>query len=204
MKIKLTGSLVCVLLLVSALAADEGPKHHGGSVTNAGDQTKRSRIDPCSLLTSKDIQAVQGVPVQETKPSDQPGAGLIMSQCLFRTATPDKSISVAVASPGATSPRTFWKKQFHPDQDAAKAKDAHSDRAEKKPVAENKEEEEHNRPRAISGVGEEAYWVGGPIVGALYVLKGNTFLRVSVGGIREESARIEKSVTLARAALKRL
>lgn len=43
-----------------------------------------------------------------------------------------------------------------------------------------------------------------PMVGALYVLKGNTFLRISVGGVREEPARIEKSVALARLALKRL
>lgn len=33
--------------------------------------------------------------------------------------------------------------------------------------------------------------------GALYVLKGNSFLRISVGGVREESAQIEKSVALA-------
>jgi hypothetical protein len=42
------------------------------------------------------------------------------------------------------------------------------------------------------------------MVGALYVLKGNTFVRISVGGVREEPARIEKSVALARLALKRL
>ena len=42
------------------------------------------------------------------------------------------------------------------------------------------------------------------MVGALYVLKGDTFLRISVGGVREEPARIQKSVALARLALKRL
>jgi hypothetical protein len=40
--------------------------------------------------------------------------------------------------------------------------------------------------------------------GALYVLKGNTFLRISVGGIREEPVRIEKSKALARIAIKRM
>jgi len=105
------------------------------------------------------------------------------------------------------SPRAFWRKQFHPGQDAVKEKD--SARAEKKSVAERKEhkeqeEAESTRPRAIAGLGEEAYWVGGPIAGALYVLKGNTFLRISVGGIREESTRIEKSKALARIALKRM
>jgi hypothetical protein len=66
------------------------------------------------------------------------------------------------------------------------------------------EDEESTRPRSIPGIGEQAYWVGSPMVGALYVLKGNTFLRISVGGIREESARIEKSKSLARIALKRM
>ena len=200
MKNKLAGSLLC-LLLTSALGRAEGPKHHA---SQAGDPAKQSRIDPCSLLTSADVAAVQGEPVQQTKPSNQPGTGLMMSQCLFRTTTPTKSVSLAVAAPSAVSPRAFWRKQFHAGQDAAKEKD--SGRAEKKSVAERKEqeEEESTRPRAIAGLGEVAYWVGGPIAGALYVLKGNTFLRISVGGIREESARIEKSNALARLALKRM
>jgi hypothetical protein len=80
------------------------------------------KADPCALLTSKDIQAVQGDPVQETKPSRQPGGGLVMSQCLFRTATSSKSISVAIASPGAISPRTFWQKQFHSGKAASDEK----------------------------------------------------------------------------------
>jgi hypothetical protein len=201
---KLFCSLLC-LLLASSSAGAQAPTHRA---PQAGDPAKQSRIDPCSLLTSAEIAAVQGEPVQQAKPSDQPGTGLLMLQCLFRTTTPTKSVSLAVAAPSAMSPRAFWRKQFHPGQDAAKEKD--SARAEKKSVAgrneqkEQEEEEESTRPRAIAGLGEEAYWVGGPIAGALYVLKGNTFLRISVGGIREEPARIEKSKALARVALKRL
>jgi hypothetical protein len=201
MKNKLAGSLLCLQLLTCTLARAQGPEHRA---LQAGDPAKQSRIDPCSLLTSAEIAAVQGEPVQQTKPSNQPGTGLMMLQCLFRTATPTKSVSLAVAAPSTMSPRAFWRKQFHPGQDAAKEKD--SARAEKKSVAERKEqeEEESTQPRAIAGLGEEAYWVGGPIAGALYVLKGNTFLRISVGGIREEPVRIEKSKALARIALKRM
>jgi hypothetical protein len=54
----------------------------------------------------------------------------------------------------------------------------------------------------IAGLGEEAYWVGTSITGALYVLQGRKFLRISVGGVHEESARIEKTRVLARAAMK--
>jgi hypothetical protein len=46
--------------------------------------------------------------------------------------------------------------------------------------------------------------VGTPITGALYGLKGDNFARISVGGIGEEPARIEKSKVLARAVVKRL
>jgi len=206
MKKKFAGSLLCLLLLTAVLGraqAQKTPTHHASQA----DAARQSRIDPCGLLTSADVAAVQGEPVQQTKPSNQPGTGLLMLQCLFRTTTPTRSVSLAIAAPSAMSPRAFWRKQFHPGQDAAKEKD--SARAEKRSVAERKEqkeqeEEESTRPRAIAGLGEEAYWVGGPIAGALYVLKGNTFLRISVGGIREEPVRIEKSKALARIALKRM
>ena len=200
MKNKFAGPLLC-MLLIPALARAEGPRY---PAPKADGPAKQSRIRPCSLLTSAEVAAVQGEPVQQTKPSDQPGAGLLMLQCLFGTTTPTKSVSLAVAAPSGMSPRAFWRKQFHPRQDAAKEKGPAG--AEKKSVADRKEqeEEESTRPRVITGLGEEAYWVGGPIAGALYVLKGNTFLRISVGGIREEPVRIEKSKTLARAALKRM
>jgi len=200
MKKKVAGSLLCLMLFTAAQGLAQAPTHHALQA----DAATQSRIDPCSLLTSADVAAVQGEPVQQTKPSNQPGTGLLMLQCLFRTTTPTRSVSLAIAAPSALSPRAFWRKQFHPGQSTAKEKD--SDKAEKKSVAGRKdqEEEESTRPRAIAGLGEEAYWVGGPIAGALYVLKGNTFLRISVGGIREEPARIEKSKALARIALKRM
>jgi len=202
MKNLLAGSLLCVLLLASTLATAEGSRR---PAPPAAGPAKQSGIDPCSLLTSADIAAIQGETVQQAKPSNQPGTGLLMLQCLFHTTTPSKSVSLAIAAPSAISPRAFWRKQFHAaKQDAAREKGSAG--AEKKSVAERKEqeEEESTRPRVIAGLGEEAYWVGGPIAGALYVLKGNTFLRISVGGIREEAARIEKSKALARIAIKRM
>lgn len=184
--------LLCFLLSAGAVFGSQKTASHAGT---------QSKPDPCALLTSADIQAVQGDAVQETKPSTQPAGGLVMSQCLFRTAAPSKSVSVAIATSGTTSPRAFWQKQFH----AAKPESEESE-TEKSPAGHKqaREEEESARPRAIKGVGEQAYWVGSPMVGALYVLKGNTFLRISVGGVREEAARIAKSVALARLALKRL
>jgi len=168
----------------------------------APNTTKQAKPDACALLTSADIQAVQSDPVQETKPSSQPAGGLVMSQCLFRTAAPSKSVSLAVSSAGSVSPRAFWQKQFHSGQPERGEREKDNPAAGRKNA--KQEEEEATQPRAIKGVGEQAYWVGSPMVGALYVLKGDTFLRISVGGVREEAARIQKSIALARLALKRL
>jgi|GEM_PF-1485249 len=185
--------IVCFLLLTGIISAAQKTATH---------PTRQSKPDPCSLLTSADIQAVQGDAAQESKPSTQPAGGLVMSQCLFRTASPSKSVSLSVASAGSVSPRAFWQKQFHSPQAESEEREREKPAAKGKPA--KQEEDESTRPRTIKGVGEQAYWVGSPMVGALYVLKGNTFLRISVGGVREESARIEKSMALARLALKRL
>ena len=182
----------CVLLFAGVMSAAQKTAHN---------PAKQSKPDPCALLTSADIQAVQGDAVQDTKPSTQPAGGLAMSQCLFRTASPSKSVSLAVASAGSVSPRAFWQKQFHSGKPESEEKEKDKPAAERKNA---RQEEESTLPRMIKGVGEQAYWVGSPMVGALYVLKGDTFLRISVGGLREEAARIQKSVALARLALKRL
>jgi hypothetical protein len=185
--------VLCFLLLASVMSAVQKA---------ANNSARQAKPDACAVLTSADVQKVQGDPVQETKPSTQPAGGLVMSQCLFRTAAPSKSVSVAIATSGTTSPRAFWQKQFHSRKPKVEGKEKDKPGAGGKDA--KKEEDESTRPRAITGIGEQAYWVGSPVVGALYVLKGNTFLRISVGGVREESARIEKSVALARLALIRL
>ncbi len=168
----------------------------------AHDTAKQAKPDACAVLASTDVQKVQGDPVQEARPSTQPAGGLVMSQCLYRTADPSKSVSLAIASAGSVSPRAFWQKQFH------SAKPESEEREKEKPAAKGKpareEEEDSPRPRTIKGVGEQAYWVGSPMVGTLYVLKGDNFLRISVGGIREQALRIEKSIALARLTLKRM
>jgi len=157
----------------------------------------KPNIEVCNLLTGSDLQAVLGESAKQTKSSTQPGGGLLMSQCFFGVAGSAKSVSLAVARANPAdnaklTPRAFWRKQFH----AAEPERVKNSEAE--------HEEELRKARPITGVGEEAYWVGNPILGALYVLQGDMFLRISVGGIRQEPERIEKSKALARAALKRL
>ena len=56
----------------------------------------------------------------------------------------------------------------------------------------------------IDGLGDEAFWTGTRVGGALYVLKGNCYIRISVGGAGSPEQKIEKSKTLAADVLKRL
>jgi len=163
----------------------------------------KNNVQACALLNSTDVQGVQGEPVKEIKPSSPPGGGMLLSQCLFRTSNSVKSVTLLLAAPdpantAALTPRKFWQRQFHPEQPKQPGG------GEEAKKSEPEEEQETPGPRAISGIGEEAYWVGDPRTGALYVLDGELYLRFSVGGVREESARLEKTKALARAALKHL
>jgi hypothetical protein len=202
--------LLCALLLFAALlpagqaASSSPPKTASAAKGAAPAQKPDKNTDACALLTRAEIQVVQSEPVEEIIPSAQPSGGFVLSLCFYRTTTKSVSLGVAApdpAKPSAFTPREFWEKQFHPPEPVEEEKHV-AGKAPKK--AEVEREEELRKPRPIDGLGEEAYWVGNPISGALYVLKGNSFLRISVGGVREESARMEKSKALARAALKRL
>lgn len=183
---------------LSAQNASSKPSTHTSAQTPG-------ETDVCAMLSSAEIQAVQGERVEESKASPQSSQGLAMSECLFRTTTPAKSVSLALAVPGKQKPRDFWRKHFHAEADASRPV-KQGKPLSSKPQSEKEQvrEEEGTRPRPITGVGDEAFWMGSPISGALYVLRGNSFIRVSVGGVREESARIKKSVALAQLALKRI
>ncbi|MGC2696489.1 MAG: hypothetical protein WA738_11930 [Candidatus Angelobacter sp.] len=194
--------LLCVVLLTSVCEAQGSQSKTAKKTGNTAPVTDQKKVDVCKLLNSADIEGVQDERVEEAIPSAQPSSGLLMSQCLFRTSTPAKSVSIALAAPSTQKPKDYWRKQFHGEADEEKSKNGVT--GNQKKGAQESEREEESKPRTIAGIGDEAFWVGGPISGALYVLRGNTFIRVSVGGVRAESARIEKSVSLARAALRHL
>jgi len=78
------------------------------------------------------------------------------------------------------------------------------DRDKKAKVTEEEEEEQRAPPERVNGIGDEAYAVGNAKMGALYVLKGDKFLRISIGGSHSQPERIKKMKTLAQYAIKRL
>lgn len=148
----------------------------------------------CSLLTPEEVQAVQGDPFKSTKPSRGTGPGLEVSQCYFELPIPVNSIVLTVtrkaAGTNSRDPTESWRDIFYREHPREKE----SEEGEGKVKG----------PQKIEGVGDEAFWTGSRIGGALFVLKGNAYLRISVGGAGDQAQKIEKCKALAAFALKRL
>ena len=161
---------------------------------------RAQKFDPCSLLTRREIQAVQGDRVTAARASEPQRNQFAVSQCFYTLATSSRSISLEVTRrrPGETEgPRSQWRRMF---ARALRKDEGREETAE----SETEAGREVARPRPISGVGDEAFWDGSPIGGALYVLRDETCLRVSVGGPDSAQVKLEKSKRLARSALRRL
>jgi hypothetical protein len=113
------------------------------------------------------------------------------------TTTHVNSVSVVItqnapkSSPGV---REFWQETFH--------REAGEDRS----GGDNDEGEDEEKapPQQVSELGDEAFWMGTQISTALYVLRGDSYIRISVGGAGDHAAKLEKSRKLAEFALKRL
>jgi hypothetical protein len=144
------------------------------------------------LLHSDEIKAIQGEPVESTKETPPSEGDFVSSQCFFALPTFVNSVSLQItgkgSKPGAPEAREAWRKMFPPE----KQHERETAGGQKKMPA-----------RKIADLGEEAFWTGGP-TGGLFVLQGDRFLRLSVGGADDEETKIRKSTALARLVLKRL
>ncbi len=161
----------------------------------------KPKVDACALLTSKEIESVQGEATKETKLTGQATGGFSISQCFFSLAIFINSVSLLVAQKGegagANDPKEFWRDTFH----RKKAEEREKHRDKKKG---GEAEEEGVPPQRVPAIGDEAYWVGSRVGGALYVLTGNAYVRVSIGGPADQATKIKRSKALAQKALARL
>src|SRR5437868_7855641 len=110
-------------------------------------------IDPCSLLTGDEIKSVQGEAVVEAKSSNSLGAEFIVSQCYFRTATPENSVVLTITEKGPAksgrSLKELWKQTFESGGESEEAPEKRG---------KNKEEERGGpKPERTEGVGDEAF-----------------------------------------------
>lgn len=189
--------LFCSLLIASpACKKRETPP----PVPRITGESNHAQIDVCGLITSQEIEAIQGSPIKETKSSARSGTGFRVSQCFYTAAEFSKSVSLAVTQKdpdhqAKRSPKDFWEETFGRfDKDEKERDRASSEREEKESIP----------PKKIESIGEEAFWTSNRFGGILYVLKGDAFISISLGGTDNEDTKIKKSKALAQKALHRL
>jgi len=191
--------LVFSIALLATLASCQKSKTDSAA-------SKRPKIDACTLITREEVQAIQGSPVRDAKASEQSDGSFRVGQCFYSAETFNKSVSLAVtqsdpASAKARNPKDFWKETF--GRYDGKTKEEKGD-DEKKESLREQDEEKGRPPKKIEGVGDAAYWTSNRVGGALYVLKNDVYIRVSVGGPESEDALINRCKALAEKALSRL
>ncbi|PYI40805.1 MAG: hypothetical protein DMF12_11940 [Verrucomicrobia bacterium] len=132
--------------------------------------------DACSLVSKEEVGSVQASPVTDTNSSER---------------------SERTDQQNKRSPKDFWKEKFGPYAGNEKERDG-------KVETKNVEKEQGPAPKKIGGLGDDAYWVTNRFGGMLYVLKGDAFISVGLGGTDDEETKLKKSKVLAQTALQRL
>jgi hypothetical protein len=158
----------------------------------------------CQLLTARDIARVQGQEFKSVKLTETEANGLTVSQCFYTLASFSSSVSVDLMRGKTTA---FWRGHFSNAREATDDEDRDRHRSAATitaPPSREAEEEHQSAALKVKGVGDAAVWSGNRAAGALYVIKGDTIVRVSVGGGGSQEQKIERSKKLAARALRKL
>jgi hypothetical protein len=138
-------------------------------------------IKACALLTAADIAGVLGekpVKVRESAPRRD------ASRCSIALPTAARSVLLEVT------------------QGARVAQLADRLRQAAEVESEEASEHEEHAVERVPGLGDEAFWAAGG--GGLYVRRGETLLRMTMGGEESKEAKLSKLRLLVRKALSRL
>ena len=147
-------------------------------------------FDACKLLSNEEIASIQGEAPSRTQLVGQSDGQLSVSQCNFLLPTGTNSLSLRVVErgngPQPKDPKQVWQETFHqPQPDAANAREA-------------------RQFHKVDAVGEEAFWLGDLKTGGLHVLKGNRYIRISIGGEEDLQTKIAKCSKISQLVLPRL
>ena len=193
-----------VIALLCGLVAITSDEAFGQASPKPTATATSVKFDACALLSKKDVEAIQGSPIKDTKSSERADGDFRMSQCFFTAAEFSRSVTLVVfqknpTGPSNRDPLEFWNRTFARYEKEKKESD------KKEPEGrQGGEEEEGVPPRKIDKLGNEAFWVPNRFGGTLYALKGDAFISISIGGSDSEQAKLDKSKKLAAKALKRL
>lgn len=193
-----TNGIVAVALTMAmtstSIGAGEASSGQGAGTsqeTAVASPASTPGLDVCALLPEGRVKAVFGEEVTDTRKISEFENGLEISQCYFVLATPGNYINLRVVRKGegdrARNPREVWQESF----DATNLEKAAQSR---------------RRPQPIKDLGDAAFWMGDAKTGALYILKGNSYVRIALGqsGGEAISSRIKKASELGREILKGL
>lgn len=173
-------------------------------------QETAAKFNACTLLTNEEVGEVQGSPVKDTKSSERSSQGVTVAQCFYTTTEFSRSINLSVtrrdaSASGSRGPRDLWHDSF--GRFSSGEHEAEEDHDAPKPSGreggEREREKESKPPLKVEGLGEEAFWTSG-IGGTLYVLKGEAFIRISIGGPDKDEAKLNQAKALAAKAIDRL
>ncbi len=168
--------------------------------------TVKNKTDVCALITGADLKIVQGAEPTDIKRSDTQDAGFIVTQCYYSLPMTSNSVVLNVTaageSAGARDPREYWQETFASKKENEPQRERDREREGKQKEGEG-EAERAVAPQKISGLGDDAYWIANRVGGALYVLRKDSFFRISVGGAGDANAKLKKSKALAQKVLKR-
>ena len=144
--------------------------------------------------------------MKQAKGAQTQNSSMITSQCFYTLATFTNSISLTVNLPLA---RQSVPKPVHAifgKNGSTQTRQIPKNRTPNSILPNQKKKEpkkESAPPVPVSGLGDEAFWVR-RFVGTLYVLKGDTILRISIGGKQDDATRQRKAQLLAKSALEKL
>jgi hypothetical protein len=200
--------LSCSLIVVSAgCKKDEATQR----ASSAKQKLNQAEFDVCALITKQEIEAIQRSPIKETKNSVRSDAGFRVFQCFYTAEDFSKSVSLAVtqrdlASSSERSVKDFWNETFGHFTDEEKESNGGKEDGERLREQSRREGEEKAfiPPKKIDAIGDDAFWSPNPVGGAIYVLKKDVFIRISIGGHDNEEGKLDKSKALARMAIDRL
>jgi len=229
MRLKTHALLLCLLSFAPACEPRASREPTSPTPTTQASQPTPAATMPvpksatCALLSSADIREVQGEEPTDAQGSEHLSGGLRMSQCFYRLPTFNQSVSIEVVRASADAQaqgpvKDYWRQKFHGD--AGESRERERERREREREEELKQENangqvregghtereregvEETRARRVAGIGDEAYWSGGDEGGALYVLKKDSVISVSVGGPEDEAEKIRKAKALVQRILK--
>jgi hypothetical protein len=204
---------ILVFVLCSLIAFLPGCKKDEASqrVSTPKQKSDHAEFDVCALITKQEIEAIQKSPIKETKSSMRSDAGFRVSQCFYTAEDFSKSVSLAVtqrdpASSDKRGVKDFWNESF--GRFTNEQKESNGDKNVRERLHEQGRREGEEKafipPKKLDGIGDDAFWSPNPVGGAIYVLKNDVFIRISIGGRDNEEGKLDKSKALAQKAIDRL